>query len=172
MADYILDWEYGELAEVEGEDGNKLFDSDIDDALAEILGRRADENSGKRPDIALFSKEGSAIIVEFKALGVSMDNHTGYLSEYAHLLAAKSGGRLKKFYGYLIGDTVNQLRLGGWIRSPTGQGFFQTSPLIDTASGQTIGELYEEVIFYNDIKAGHVVPLGANISGREVNDNV
>ncbi|MET4324162.1 hypothetical protein ABIB90_001108 [Bradyrhizobium sp. JR4.1] len=30
-----------------------------------------------------------------------MDVHVGDLSEYAHLLAAKSGGRLRKFSGYL-----------------------------------------------------------------------
>ena len=53
------------LAQIEWGDGSKLFSSDIDEAFQEILNRRTDENSGKRPDIALFNKEGSAIIVEF-----------------------------------------------------------------------------------------------------------
>jgi len=139
------------LSKIEWEDGKKLFDNDIDDAFVEIIERRTDENSGKRPDIALFSKEGSAIIVEFKAPGVSMDDHTGDLSEYAHLLAAKSGGRLKKVYGYLIGDKVNRLRMSSWTRFPTGQGFFRTSSLEDPDSGQNLGELYSEVLFYDDI---------------------
>lgn len=139
------------LSKIEWEDGKKLFENDIDDAFSEILKRRTDENSGKRPDIALFSKEGSAIIVEFKAPGVSMDNHTGDLSEYAHLLAAKSDGKLKKFYGYLIGDQVNRIRMGGWTRFPTGQGFFNTIPLQDPDNGRNLGELYSEVLFYDDI---------------------
>lgn len=44
-----------------------------------------------RPDMAIFSKEGPAIIVEFKAPGVSMDDHIGDLSEYA-----LAGGQIKR----------------------------------------------------------------------------
>lgn len=139
------------LSKIEWEDGSKLFDMDIDQAFQDTLERRTDENSGKRPDIALFSKEGSAIIVEFKAPGVSMDAHIGDLSEYAHLLAAKSGGRLRKVYGYIIGDQLNRLRMSGWTRFPTGKGFFRTSDLQDPDNGQNLGELYSEVLFYDDI---------------------
>ncbi|MDH2346761.1 hypothetical protein [Bradyrhizobium sp. SSUT77] len=101
------------ISSIRWNDSECVFETDIDQELQKLLAKRADDNGGKRPDIALFSKEGSAIIVEFKAPGVSMDEHVGDLSEYAHLLAAKSGGRLRKFYGYLIGDTVNPLRLSG-----------------------------------------------------------
>lgn len=139
------------LAQIEWEDNVKLFDPDIDEAFQAILARRADENSAKRPDIALFNEEGSAIVIEFKAPGVSMDNHIGDLSEYAHLLAAKSNNRLKKIYGYLIGDTVNPLRMSGWNRFPSGEGFFRTSSLEDPSSGRDLGELYSEVIFYSDV---------------------
>jgi len=104
------------LSQIEWADDEKLFERDIDAELEGILRRRADVNELKRPDIAIFSKEGSAIIIEFKAPGVSLDDHVGDLSEYAHLLAAKSNGRLKKFYGYLIGDTINHLRMAGWTR--------------------------------------------------------
>jgi len=140
------------LAKIVWTDGNMAFESDIDQAFQELLAKRSDENGGKRPDIALFSKEGSAIIVEFKAPGVSMDEHIGDLSEYAHLLAAKSGGKLKKFYGYLIGDTVNSLRLGGlWIPFPTGNGWFQSSPLNDPGTRQQLGETYFEILHFNDV---------------------
>jgi hypothetical protein len=104
-----------------------------------------------RPDIAIFTKEGSAIIIEFKAPGVSMDDHVGDLSEYAHLLAAKSNGRLKKFYGYLIGDTLNPLRMAGWTRFPTGKGYFRTSPLQDPGTGRDLGELYAETLYFEDV---------------------
>jgi hypothetical protein len=139
------------LAQIEWADGEKLFDPTIDAELEETLRRRADENGAMRPDIAIFGKEGSAIIIEFKAPGVSMDNHIGDLSEYAHLLAAKSNGRLKKFYGYLIGDTIAPLRMAGWTRFAAGKGYFRSTPLEDPESGRNLGELYAETIFFEDI---------------------
>lgn len=140
------------LANIKWNDGEAVFESDIDQKFQELLASRAEDNSGKRPDIALFSKEGSAIIVEFKAPGVSTDEHIGDLTEYAHLLAAKSGGKLKKFYGYLIGDTVNNLRLGGtWTPFPTGNGWFQSSPLMDPGTRQPLGETYFEILHFSDV---------------------
>lgn len=139
------------LANISWGGDEKLFESDVDESFKELLAKRSSENSGKRPDIALFSKEGSAIIVEFKSPGVSMDEHIGDLAEYSHLLAAKSGGKLKKFYGYLIGDTVNPLRLTQWTPFPLGKGWFQSSPLIDPQSRQPLGETYFEILHFSDV---------------------
>lgn len=139
------------LAKILWDDNTNLFDPDIDSEFDKLLRDRTDENGGKRPDIALFNKEGSAIIIEFKAPDVPMDDHTGDLIEYAHLLAAKSGGRLKKFYGYLIGDTLNPLRLQNWIRFPAGKGFFNSSAVQDPYTGRQLGELYSEILFYDDV---------------------
>ncbi|MGF6313374.1 hypothetical protein ABIB82_007528 [Bradyrhizobium sp. i1.8.4] len=125
------------LSSIRWNDNESVFESDIDQELQKLLAKRADDNGSKRPDIALFSKEGSAIIVEFKAPGVSMDGHVGDLSEYAHLLAAKSGGRLRRFYGYLIGDTVNSLRLSGtWTPFSVGLGWLQSSAVLDPRTPQ------------------------------------
>lgn len=82
------------LANIVWNSDEKVFENDIDQAFKDLLARRAQDHGAKRPDIALFSKEGSAIIVEFKAPGVSMDDHVGDLNQYAHLLAAKPGGRI------------------------------------------------------------------------------
>jgi hypothetical protein len=140
------------LANITWNGGEKIFDEDIDERFREILAKRTDENSKKRPDIALFSQEGSAIIVEFKAPGVPMDDHIGDLTEYAHLLAAKSGGKLKRFYCYLIGDTLNPLRMGpGWTQFPVGQGWFQSGELRDPTSRQQLGETYSEILFFDDV---------------------
>jgi hypothetical protein len=129
------------LANIAWSDDQKVFESDIDQKFQELLARR--DNGSKRPDIALFNKEGSAIIVEFKAPGVKMDEHIGDLTEYAHFLAAKSRGKLKKFYCYLIGDTVNPLRLGGgWTQFHDGKGWFQSSELRDPETRQQLGEAY------------------------------
>jgi hypothetical protein len=140
------------LANIKWNDDTNVFESDIDDTLGKVLAKRAADNGGKRPDIAIFSKEGSVIIVEFKAPGVSTDEHIGDLSEYAQLLAAKSGGKLKKFYGYLIGDTVNNLRLSGnWTKFPTGKGLFQSSALLDPDTRLPLGETYFEILHFSDI---------------------
>ena len=78
------------LSKIWWDNDNLLFDDDIDDELSKILNNNYSENSEKRPDIALFHGEGSAVIVEFKAPGVSVDAYIGDLMEYAQLLAAKS----------------------------------------------------------------------------------
>ncbi len=75
------------------------------------------------------------------------------LSEYAHLLAAKSGGKLKKFYGYLIGDTVNPLRLNGWTSFPVGKGWFQSNSLSDPYTHRALGETYFEILYFSDVIA-------------------
>ncbi|SIQ42618.1 hypothetical protein [Bosea sp. TND4EK4] len=139
------------LAQIEWKEGEKLFDAGIDAEMAATLRRRTQEYGAKRPDIAIFGKEGSAIIIEFKAPGVSMDEHVGDLSRYAHLLAAKSNGRLKKFYGYLIGDTLDPLGMLGWKKFASGRSYFQTSDLQDPESGRILGELYAETLFYDDV---------------------
>ena len=140
------------LAKIAWEGNQNVFESDIDQKFQDLLERRADDNRIKRPDIALFSKEGSAIIVEFKAPGVPLDEHIGDLSEYAHLLAAKSRGKLRKFYCYLIGDTINPLRLGGgWTPFPVGKGWFQSSELRDPGTRQQLGETYFEILYFSDV---------------------
>lgn len=139
------------LSQIRWSDEEALFEDSIDEDFERVLRRRADANGALRPDIAIFSREGSAIIIEFKAPDVSMDEHVGDLSEYAHLLAAKSRGKLKKFYGYLIGDTVNRLRMTGYTRFPTGKGYFRSSPIDDPDTGRRLGELYEEMLFFEDV---------------------
>jgi len=139
------------LANIPWNDGQMFFESDIDQKLQEVLALRADNNDGKRPDIALFTKEGAATIIEFKAPGIKLDEHIGDLSEYAHLLAAKSGGKLKRFYCYLIGDTVNSLRLNGWNKFAVGKGWFQSGDITDPETGRRLGEMYSEIMYFSEI---------------------
>ena len=139
------------LSQINFSDNQLLFESDIDDNLDKILGDNAKKNSNKRPDIAIFSKAGAVIIIEFKAPGVMMDEHIGDLMEYSQLLAAKSKGKLNKFYGYLIGTDINQNRITGYNKFPSGKGWFNTAPIIEHNTGARLGELYSEIIFYEDI---------------------
>lgn len=131
-------------------DGERLFDDGVDESLQQLFAENNKEHAAKRPDIALFNEEGAAIIIEFKAPGVELQDHINDLVQYARLLASKSNGRIKKFYGYLIGDTLNHSRMPtGWTRFPNAKGYFQTGHLEDPESGRRYGELYSELLFYN-----------------------
>ncbi len=139
------------LSKIKWEGNESLFESDVDEEFKAILEKNYGDNSGKRPDIAIFSKEGSVIIIEFKAPSVNMDNHVGDLMEYSQLLAAKSNGKLKQFYGYLIGTDLNANRLRGYTRFPNGKGWFGTEPIVEHSTNRQLGELYSEILFYEDI---------------------
>ncbi len=139
------------LSQIKWDGMQNLFDHGIDADVNDLLARISEKNGGCRPDIALFHEEGSAVIVEFKAPGVSLDEHDNDLMEYATLLAAKSQGRLRKFYGYLIGDTINPVRLRGYNKLPGSNGFFSTDDVKEPTSQATLGQLYSELLFYSDV---------------------
>lgn len=132
-------------------DGNPMFEADIDDELLKTFRQNNIDHKAKRPDIALFSKEGAAIIIEFKAPGVEIQDHVNDLAQYARLLAAKSNGKIRKFYGYLIGTVLDETRVPlEWTPFPNDRGYFYTGPLVDRKSRIQYGELYSEMLFYQD----------------------
>jgi len=136
-----------------------IFEKDIDSELEKIMKKNADSNDGKRPDIAIFGKNGAAIIIEFKAPKVPLDEHTSDLMEYAQLLAAKSKGKLKQFYGYLIGTEVNPNRLRGYTRFANNKGWFGTENIVEHTTNTRLGELYSEILYYDDIADKAVMKL-------------
>lgn len=138
------------LSSIPWKDDNKLFESDIDVSLEALFKKNNSDHSRKRPDIAIFNQEGSAIIIEFKSPGVELQDHIPDLVQYSRLLAAKSGGKIKKFYGYLIGTDLEESRMPtNFTRFPSGQGYFSTGRIDDPATGVQYGELYSEVLFYD-----------------------
>lgn len=139
------------LSTIKWTDDQMLFESDIDEELEKILANNYLDNKEKRPDIAIFSKEGSVIIVEFKSPGVNLQEHVNDLMEYSVLLASKSNGKLRKFYGYLIGDTVNKNRIKGFNKFANGKGWFSTDNVMEHDSETKLGELYSEILFYSDV---------------------
>lgn len=137
------------LASIPWNDGEKLFTEDIDESLEQLFALNNKNHRFKRPDIAIFNQEGSAIIIEFKAPGVELQEHTNDLIQYARLLAAKSNGKITRFYGYLIGDTIDDSRISGTYKMfPSGLGYFNTEPLADPKTRMVYGELYSEILFY------------------------
>ncbi|WP_431288813.1 hypothetical protein [Roseateles chitinivorans] len=134
---------------IKWDDTSTLFDADIDESLEQLFAFNNNAHGYKRPDIAVFTKEGAAIIIEFKAPDVAIQDHVADLAQYARLLAAKSNGRLKKFYGYLIGCKIDPSRMmPEFKRFPNGKGFFNTAQLVDYETDRRYGELYSEVLLY------------------------
>lgn len=137
------------LASIPWHDGGKLFSDDVDEALETLFKKYNDDHSLKRPDIAIFNQEGAAIIIEFKAPGVELQEHVPDLVQYARLLAAKSGGKIKKFYGYLIGDCLDESRMPtNFTKFARGTVFFRSERIKDFNTDREYGELYSEVLFY------------------------
>lgn len=137
------------LKAIKWSDTVKLFEADIDESLEKLFSFNNKTHESKRPDIAIFTKEGAAIIIEFKAPEVGIQEHLPDLAQYARLLAAKSNGRITKFYGYLIGCTLDPSRMSpGYTRFANGKGYFRSDPLTDPETARPYGELYSEVLLY------------------------
>lgn len=130
-----------------------LFNKEIDQDERLFLKDRNEANRSIRPDIAIFSKEGSAVIIELKAPGVPLENHLQQLYRYASALSLHSNRRIKKFYVYLIGDTIKEEAINPDIYTsfPTGEGYFRSSPLLDPKTRENVGSLYQEILFYDDV---------------------
>lgn len=130
-------------------ESEKLFESDVDSSLEALFQKNNTDHRLKRPDIAIFNQEGAAIIIEFKAPDVELQEHIPDLVQYARLLAAKSNGRIKKFYGYLIGNCMDESRMPPhYTKFPSGLGYFNTARIHDPATERQYGELYSEVLYY------------------------
>lgn len=138
------------LSSIPWNEKEMLFDEDVDSDLEDLFKRNNERHYLKRPDIAIFNQEGAAIIVEFKAPGVELQDHIPDLVQYARLLCAKSHGKIVKIYGYLIGDCMDETRMyPGYTKFPSGMGYFSTDPITDPDTRIQYGELYSEVLFYD-----------------------
>jgi hypothetical protein len=139
------------LSRIKWHDGTSVFDDDVDDEMSKLMAQISDDNKGCRPDIALFHEEGSVVIIELKTPGVSIDEHENELFKYATILACKSRNRIKKFYGYIIGDRIDPIGLRNYQPLTGAKGYFTTSDLFEPTTRATIGQLYSEVLLYDDV---------------------
>lgn len=67
------------------------------------------------------------------------------------MLTAKSKGKIKKVYGYLLGTHVNPNRIVSYKQFPNGRGWFDTQEIREHSTGVRLGELYSEILFYEDL---------------------
>ncbi|WP_157976796.1 hypothetical protein [Parahaliea mediterranea] len=138
------------LSSIPWREDKKLFEEDIDYDLESLFKKNNSDHRMRRPDIAIFNQEGAAIIIEFKSPGVDIQEHIPDLIQYARLLAAKSHGRISKFYGYLVGTCMDETRIpGAFTKFPSGQGYFSTERIVDPSTGKQYGELYSEILYYD-----------------------
>lgn len=139
------------LSKIKWSDGSSVFEEGVDEELSKLMAKISDDNKGSRPDIALFHEEGSVAIIELKTPGVSIDEHENELFKYATILACRSKNRIRKFYGYIIGDTINPIGLRNYQPLTGAKGYFTTSDLLEPTTRATIGQLYSEVLLYDDV---------------------
>lgn len=120
---------------------------DIEDALTKTglpIGNRLKD----RPDIFLFPEEGKCILIEFKAPDVDVSKHLDQIPKYAKLIANYSRRKVTQFYGYLIGENINEYDIPGRYRpAPYGNYWiYPSEPIVAIGTQTTIADLYQEII--------------------------
>jgi hypothetical protein len=104
------------------------------------------------PGVLVEQVEGDQIDVFGRALGdLQAQNEAIFAVSRKQRLNWKSAGKLRRFYGYLLGDNLNPFRLGdSYTQFPDNRGWFGTQR-VRNGDGATIGSLYSEILFYKDI---------------------
>ena len=122
-------------------------DIDIEQAMTSVglsLGSRLE----KRPDIFLYPEEGKCILIEFKAPEVDLTKHLDQISKYAKLIANYSEEKITQFYGFLIGENINQIDVPDRYRKSfyNGYWFYPDEPIASVVDGISIANIYQEII--------------------------
>lgn len=136
--------------------GKRLLRSGISEE--EISKKYQLENQGEsRPDILLFPQENKIIIIEFKNEDVELTDYLSQIPKYAKLIAncISSYFKVKQFYGFLIGEKINQYAMPGhFIRtfsSTDNMWFDPNHPIKDIESDEIKASLYYEVIKLSEL---------------------
>jgi hypothetical protein len=137
-------------------EGEKLLRPGIkdEDISKKYLLNNQDES---RPDILLFPEEEKIIIIEFKNEDVELTQHLEQIPKYAKLIANCISPRFKvnQFYGFLIGEKINQYAMEGFIRtysSNQNMWFKSNSPINHIETQIPLASLYYEVIKLSELQ--------------------
>jgi hypothetical protein len=135
--------------------GQKLLKDkiEIDEALQQVDITK-DSYVQTRPDIFLFPEEGKCILIEFKAPDVPLVSHCDQIQKYAKLIANFSRIKFNQFFGFLIGETINEASIPGrYNKVPYCKYWVYPNEVIksiDEASAP-IANLYQEIILLSEI---------------------
>lgn len=153
---YFKGFSEHKLEDIEYE-GKKLFDKPFSEEDKRYLNSLGEKRLSKRPDILLFPDEGKCIIIEFKAPDVNVAEHLEQINFYASLLLNYTIEELKilSFYGYLIGESIEDRDVRGRVSSfeysPNFHYWFKPSEKVINFNGGNNGNIYTEIIKYSDL---------------------
>ena len=137
--------------------GKKIFDKEFSEEDKRYLDSLGEKRLTKRPDVLLFPEENKAIIIEFKAPDVNVSEHLNQINFYANILFNYTIEelQLKTFYGYLIGEAVEDRDVRGFDSdfqySPRFSYWFRPSKKILNFNNGSEGNIYTEVIKYSTL---------------------
>ncbi|MDR2171321.1 MAG: hypothetical protein LBP59_14355 [Planctomycetaceae bacterium] len=135
--------------------GKKLLKdkTNIDEALKSV-GIEKNSYVKKRPDLFLFPEEGKCILIEFKAPDVNLVLHCDQIQRYARLIANFSRIKFNQFFGFLIGETIDEVSLPGRYNKVPYCNYWVCPDEMIKSIGEVetpIAGLYQEIIPLSEI---------------------
>lgn len=135
-------------------DGEKLLYPDIDiKEILESVGIESGSALEWRPDIFLYPEESKCVLIEFKAPDVEMSKYCDQIQKYAKIIANYSTRPFTQFYGFLIGEQLNQLAIPDrYKKVPYGNYWvYASEPINSIETGLPIADLYQEIMPLSEI---------------------
>jgi len=137
--------------------GEKLLRNAFTAEESKYLESNRSKRLEKRPDILLFPEEGKCLLIEFKAPDIDVSKHLMQIDYYASLLLNFSKEKFKfdKFYGYLVGESIEPNDVRGhdssYVEAATFDYLFRAGHPVAGFFGHKDGTLYTEVIKYSSL---------------------
>ncbi|MFC6268465.1 ATP-binding protein [Frigoriflavimonas asaccharolytica] len=137
----------------------KVFRTEFKEEEEKYLNSLGKNRLDQRPDVLLFPEEGKCIIIEFKAPKVNASDHLTQINKYASLIRNYTAKEfeIKMFYGYLIGEGIEQRDVQGNVSTfEHSQNFdylYSPSQKVIGFDGNENGSIYTEVLKYSSLLA-------------------
>ena len=135
--------------------GKKIFNEDIENE--EVLQKCGITNKNcedKQPDLLLFPKLGSVVIIDFKKPNEKCFDYEKQVRDYAKLMYSKTNeefNNLKHFYCYIIGETYG-VPDDHYKETPDLEGYFAFQPIKDFNNKKPDLTIYEEITKFSRIQ--------------------
>ena len=138
--------------------GIRIFDKQLSQEDEQYLNSIGEKRLNKRPDVLLFPEEGKAIIIEFKAPDVNVAEHLNQIDFYASILLnyTRDDLKLRRFYGYLIGESIQDRDVRGRVSryesAPKfGYWFRPSERVVNFNNENDSGNIYTEILSYSSL---------------------
>ncbi|MBL0725362.1 MAG: hypothetical protein JJW01_00165 [Alphaproteobacteria bacterium] len=130
-----------------------IFANDIENKdILKKCGITQDNLNNKRPDMLIFHKLGSIVIVDFKKPDKHCFEYINQIQGYAKLIANKSNKKIKSFFAYIIGESLG-IPNDDYSQTSDSEGYFrQGVPIKDFENINQIGSVYMEISKYTRLQ--------------------